>query len=157
MRDLHITHLELEAMYKTVQAFLKELEEISAQLPRYYAVWRDPKCEGVDSLTSSATCTTAGEVTVGSRIEVFWKDDECFYPGVVKEFNEDGKVHVLYDDGDEETLDLSEENYKIIDNSGVSELTDEAADADGENMDRGGDYKENKRGGAVENFLPRSL
>ncbi len=144
MRSWHITHLELEAVYKTVQAFLKELEskvvrlycdnqavvamlshftsrnpdlmrrmrrlwslldlhdielqarymrleanvwadnlsrcedlddwrlnrewfvwaneqwgpftvdrfasEISAQLPRYYAAWRDPRCEGVDSL-----------------------------------------------------------------------------------------------------------
>ncbi|KAK3288059.1 hypothetical protein CYMTET_4453 [Cymbomonas tetramitiformis] len=38
---------------------------------------------------------------------MFWKDDDCFYPGVVKEFNEDGKAHVLYDDGDEETLDLT--------------------------------------------------
>ncbi|KAK3288060.1 hypothetical protein CYMTET_4454 [Cymbomonas tetramitiformis] len=145
MRNWHITHLELEAVYKTVQAFLKELEgkvvrlycdnqavvamlshftsrnpdlmrrmrrlwlpldlhdielqaryirseanvwadnlsrcedlddwrlnrdwfvwankqwgpytvdrfasEISAQLPRYYAAWKYPKCEGVDSLT----------------------------------------------------------------------------------------------------------
>ncbi|KAK3248563.1 hypothetical protein CYMTET_41974 [Cymbomonas tetramitiformis] len=198
--------------------------EISAQLPRYYAAWKDPKCEGVDSLTydwrgennwvnppwalldevahklreegaaatvvapywpgqswfrelealatevvimpryyaaevrrSSASCTTAAEVTVGSKIEVFWKDDDCFYPGVVKEFNEDGKAHVLYDDGDEETLDLSEENFKIINN--VSELTDEATDADGENIERisGGDYEEYKRGGAVQNFLTRSL
>ncbi|KAK3259604.1 hypothetical protein CYMTET_31407 [Cymbomonas tetramitiformis] len=322
MRNWHITHLELEAVYKTVQAFLKELEgkvvrlycdnqavvamlshftsrnpdlmrrmrrlwllldlhdielqaryirgeanmwadnlsrcedlddwrlnrdwfvwankqwgpytvdrfasEISAQLPRYYAAWKDPRCEGVDSLTydwrgennwvnrpwalldevahklreegaaatglihseqagrvraaralkvgrcdvlhrgapvsyyaaevrrSSASCTTAAEVTVGSKIEVFWKDDDCFYPGVVKEFNEDGKAHVLYDDGDEETLDLSEENFKII--NSVSELTDEAADADGENIENsGGDYEENKRGGVVQNFLTRSL
>ncbi|KAK3268876.1 hypothetical protein CYMTET_22646 [Cymbomonas tetramitiformis] len=307
MRNWHITHLELEAVYKTVQAFLQELEgkvvqlycdnqavvamlshftsrnpdlmrrmrrlwllldlhdielqaryirseanvwadnlsrcedlddwrlnrdwfvwankqwgpytvdrfasEISAQLPRYYAAWKDPKCEGVDSLTelealatevvimprrrdlftpsrlgrvraaralkvgrcdvlhrgapvsyyaaevrrSSATSTTAGKVTVGSKIEVFWKDDDCFYPGVVKEFNEDGKAHVVYDDGDEETLDLSEENFKII--NSVSELTDEAADADGENIERisGGDYEEYKRGGVVQCFLTRSL
>eukprot|EP00854_Cymbomonas_tetramitiformis_P028999 gene28999-biopygen30148 len=73
------------------------------------------------------------------------------------EFNEDDKAHVLYDDGDEETLDLSEENFKIIDSSSVSELTDETAEADGEDIDRGGDYEENKRGGAVENFLTRTL
>ncbi|KAK3273735.1 hypothetical protein CYMTET_18036 [Cymbomonas tetramitiformis] len=325
MHNWHITHLELEAVYKTVQAFLQELEgkvvrlyfdnkavvamlshftsrnpdlmrrmrrlwllldlhdielqaryirneanvwadnlsrcedlddwrlnrdwfvwankqwgpytvdrfasEISAQLPRYYAAWKDPRCEGVDSLTydwrgennwvnppwalldevahklreegAAATVvapywpgqswfrelealatevvimprrrdlftpsrlggsellgpsnTTASKVTVGSKIEVFWKDDDCFYPGVVKEFNEDGKAHVLYDDGDEETLDLSEENFKII--NSVSELTDEATDADGENIERisGGDYEEYKRGGAVQNFLTRSL
>eukprot|EP00854_Cymbomonas_tetramitiformis_P034100 gene34100-biopygen12349 len=92
----------------------------------------------------------ASKVTVGSRIEVFWKDDDCFYPVVVKEFNEDGKAHALYDDGDEETLDLSEENFKIICSSGVSELTDETPDVNGEYIDCGGDYKENKCGGAVE-------
>ncbi|KAK3288759.1 hypothetical protein CYMTET_3776 [Cymbomonas tetramitiformis] len=321
MRSWHITHLELEAVYKTVQAFLQELEskvvrlycdnqavvamlshftsrnpdlmrrmrrlwllldlhdielqaryirseanvwadnlsrcedlddwrlnrdwfvwankqwgpytvdrfasEISAQLPRYYAAWKDPKCEGVDSLTydwrgennwvnppwalldevahklreegAAATVvapywpgqswfrelealatevvimprrkdlftpsrlggsellgpsnTTASKVTVGTKIEVFWKDDDCFYLGVVKEFDEDGKAHVLYDDGDEETLDLSEENFKIINS------TDEATDADGENTERisGGDYEEYKRGGVVQNFLTRSL
>ncbi|KAK3242073.1 hypothetical protein CYMTET_48217 [Cymbomonas tetramitiformis] len=100
LRHLHITHLELEAVYKTVQSFLRELtgkvaryirseanewadrlsrdrdlddwwlnrgwfqwaerewhqhtvdrfaSELSAQLPRYYAQWHDPGCEGVDS------------------------------------------------------------------------------------------------------------
>ncbi|KAK3288430.1 hypothetical protein CYMTET_4087 [Cymbomonas tetramitiformis] len=329
MRCWHITHLELEAVYKTVQAFLQELEgkvvrlycdnqavvamlshftsrnpdlmrrmrrlwllldlhdielqaryirseanvwadnlsrcedlddwrlnrdwfvwankqwgpytvdrfasEISAQLPRYYAAWKDPKCEGVDSLTydwrgennwvnppwalldevahklreEGAAATVVApywpgqswfrelealatevvimprrrdlftpsrlggsellgpskwdavmffiearpKVTVGTKIEVFWEDDDCFYPGVVKEFNEDGKAHVLYDDGDEETLDLSEENFKIINS------TDETTDADGENTERssGGNYEEYKRGGAVQNFLTRSL
>eukprot|EP00854_Cymbomonas_tetramitiformis_P018128 gene18128-biopygen18705 len=92
----------------------------------------------------------------GLKNRVFWKDDGRFYPGVMKEFNEDGKAHVLYDDADEETLDLSEENFKIICRSGVSELTDETADANGENIDFGGEYIENKRGGAVENFLTRS-
>ncbi|KAK3270339.1 hypothetical protein CYMTET_21260 [Cymbomonas tetramitiformis] len=106
---------------------------------------------------SSTTCTTASNVTVGSRIEVFGEDDDCFYPGVVKEFNEDGKAHVLYDDGDEETLDLSKENFKIIDSSAVSELTNEATDTDSENIDLGGDYKVNKSGGALENFLTHSL
>ncbi|KAK3280628.1 hypothetical protein CYMTET_11540 [Cymbomonas tetramitiformis] len=104
LRHLHITHLELEAVYKTVQSFLRELtgkvaryirseanewadrlsrdrdlddwrlnrrwfqwaerewhqhtmdrfaSELSAQLPRYYAQWHDPGCEGVDSLAFS--------------------------------------------------------------------------------------------------------
>ncbi|KAK3276044.1 hypothetical protein CYMTET_15859 [Cymbomonas tetramitiformis] len=287
MRNWHITHLELEAVYKTVQAFLKELEgkvvrlycdnqavvamlshftsrnpdlmrrmrrlwllldlhdielqaryirseanvwadnlshcedlddwrlnrdwfvwadkqwgpykvdrfasEISAQLPRYYAAWKDPKCEGVDSLTydgrgennwvnppwvvldevvhklreEGAAATVVAlywpgqswfrELEALATEVVFRKDDDCFYPGVVKEFNEDGKAHVLYDDGDEETLDLSKENFKIINSSGVSELTDEAADADGENIDCGGDYEENKRGELAVTMQRKSL
>eukprot|EP00854_Cymbomonas_tetramitiformis_P034069 gene34069-biopygen9771 len=118
MRNWHITHLELEAVYKTVQAFLKELE---------------------GKVSSSATSTTP-KVTVGTRLEIFWADDDKFYPGVVNSFNKDGTTHVVYDDGDEETLDLSKENFKIIDSPGVSELTDETADANGEGIDRGGDY-----------------
>eukprot|EP00854_Cymbomonas_tetramitiformis_P002724 gene2724-biopygen2663 len=74
--------------------------------------------------------------------------------GLSGEFNEDGKAHVQYGNGDEETLDLFEENFKIICSSGV---TDETADVNGENIDCGGDCKENKRGGAVENFLTHSL
>eukprot|EP00854_Cymbomonas_tetramitiformis_P034042 gene34042-biopygen6435 len=105
----------------TVERFASE---ISAQLPRYYAAWRDPQCKGVDSLVSS---------------------------------NEDGKAHVLYDDGDEETLDLSKENFKIISSLPVSVLTNEAAYTANENVDKGADYKVNKRGGAVENFLTLSL
>ncbi|KAK3265932.1 hypothetical protein CYMTET_25408 [Cymbomonas tetramitiformis] len=239
MRNWHITHLELEAVYKTVQAFLKELEgkvvrlycdnqavvamlshftsrnpdlmrrmrrlwslldlhdielqaryirseanvwadnlsrcedlddwrlnrkwfkwaseqwgpftvdrfasEISVQLPRcsFLAAWKDPKCEGVDSLTydwrgennwvnppwrcwtrwrtnsqthkreEGAAATVVAPYWPGQswfrELEalatevVFWKDDDCFYTGVVKEFSEDGKAHVLYDDGDEES------------------------------------------------------
>ncbi|KAK3259929.1 hypothetical protein CYMTET_31091 [Cymbomonas tetramitiformis] len=106
LRHLHITHLEMEAVYKTVQSFLRELtgkvvrlycdnqavvamlshftsrnpelmrrmrrlwfqwaerewhqhtvdrfaSELSAQLPRCYAQWRDPGYEGVDSLAFS--------------------------------------------------------------------------------------------------------
>eukprot|EP00854_Cymbomonas_tetramitiformis_P034125 gene34125-biopygen14559 len=94
---LAVTHLELEAVVKTVQSFLRELtgkvvrlwadrlsrdrdlddrrlnrrwfrwaerewhrhtvdrfaSELSAQLPRYYAQWHEPGCEGVDSLAFS--------------------------------------------------------------------------------------------------------
>ncbi|KAK3271043.1 hypothetical protein CYMTET_20585 [Cymbomonas tetramitiformis] len=111
LRHLHITHLELEGVYKTVQSFMRELtgkvvrlhcdnqavvampghftsrnpkimrrmrhlwilldlydwavrewhrhtvdrfsSELSAQLPRYYAQWRDRGCEGVDFLAYS--------------------------------------------------------------------------------------------------------
>ncbi|KAK3279917.1 hypothetical protein CYMTET_12221 [Cymbomonas tetramitiformis] len=98
------------------------------------------------------TCWRWRRVTVGSRIEVFWKNDDCFYPDVVKEFNEDGKAHVLCDDGDEETLDMFKENFKIIGSSGAPELTDETADVNGVDIDCGGNYKANKRGGAVENL-----
>eukprot|EP00854_Cymbomonas_tetramitiformis_P034111 gene34111-biopygen13323 len=115
--------------------------------------WRDKKKNDEEKDRKPS----ASVVTVGSKIEVFWEDDDCFYPGVVKEFNKDGKAHVLYDDGDEETLDLSKENFKIIGSSTVSVTANGAVDTDNENVDSGGNYKMNKRGGAVENFLTHSL
>ncbi|KAK3288027.1 hypothetical protein CYMTET_4483 [Cymbomonas tetramitiformis] len=162
--------------------------EISTQLPWYYAAWRDPRCEGVDSLTydwrgennwvnppwalldevahklreEGAAATVVApywpaEVTVGTRLEVFWVDDDKFYPGVVKGFNEDGTVHVVYDDGDEENLNLSDEKFNIVRSAGVSEQNDETAEVLNENTDCGGDYEENKRGGDTQNFFVRSL
>ncbi|KAK3243988.1 hypothetical protein CYMTET_46386 [Cymbomonas tetramitiformis] len=84
-------------------------------------------------------------------------DDDKFYPGVVKGFNEDGTVHVVYDDGDEENLNLSDEKFTFLRSAGVSEQNDETAEVLNENTDCGGDYEENKRGGDTQNFFVRSL
>ncbi|KAK3238924.1 hypothetical protein CYMTET_51114 [Cymbomonas tetramitiformis] len=199
-----------------------ESEEISTQLPRYYATWKDPRCEGVDLLTydwqgennwvnppwalldevahklreegAAATVVVpywpsqswftelealvtevvimprhrdlftlsglGGSELLGpskwdavmffiqsSPLEVFWVGDDKFYPGVVKSFNKDSAAHVVYDDGDEETLNLSEEKFNILHSAGVYE----------QNTERGGDYEENKRGGATQNFFVRLL
>ncbi|KAK3285052.1 hypothetical protein CYMTET_7327 [Cymbomonas tetramitiformis] len=111
--------------------------EISAQLPRYYAAWRDPRCEGVDSLTYdwrgennwvNPPWALLDELAHKLRLEVFWVDDDKFYPEVVKGFNEDGTVHVVYDDGDEKSLNLSEEKFNIKRSADVAEQNDEAAE-----------------------------
>eukprot|EP00854_Cymbomonas_tetramitiformis_P034388 gene34388-biopygen28440 len=107
--------------------------KISVQLPRYYAAWRDPRCEGVDSLTYDW------------RRENNWDDDK-FYPGVVKSVNDDSAAFVVYDDGDEETLNLSEDRFNILLSKGVEQ-----------NKERGGDYEENKRGGDTELLCPFTL
>eukprot|EP00854_Cymbomonas_tetramitiformis_P003162 gene3162-biopygen3108 len=144
MRDWHITHLELEAVYKTVQAFLKEVK--SKVLPRYYAAWKDPRCEGVDSLAYD----WRGE---NNRVNPPW----ALLNEVAHKLREEGAAATVVAPYCPGNLDLSEENFKIICSSGVSELTDETVDVNGENIDCGGDYKENTRGGAVYNFLMRSL
>lgn len=35
-----------------------------------------------------------------TKIEVLWPDDDEFYPGIVQKYNDNGYVHILYDDGD---------------------------------------------------------
>ncbi|KAK3245214.1 hypothetical protein CYMTET_45210 [Cymbomonas tetramitiformis] len=108
-------------------------------------------------LKSSSASSTTTKVTVGTRLEVFWVDDDKFYPGVVKGFNEDGTAHVVYDDGDEENLNLSEEKFNILCSAGVSEQNEEAAELSSENIDCGGNYKENEPSGDTKSFFNRYL
>ncbi|CAM0945278.1 unnamed protein product [Alopecurus aequalis] len=52
---------------------------------------------------------------VGSRIKVWWPDDEMFYKGVVDSFDTNSKRHkVAYDDGDVEVLLLRDEKWDFI-------------------------------------------
>ncbi|XP_068652012.1 sister chromatid cohesion protein PDS5 homolog C-like isoform X2 [Aristolochia californica] len=62
------------------------------------------------------------EKIVGSKVEVWWPDDDEFYRGTVASYDPIEKKHkVLYDDGDEETLFLKEEKFHLV-------MSDEAAD-----------------------------
>ncbi|NMR86128.1 hypothetical protein HKB06_10035, partial [Vibrio parahaemolyticus] len=56
-----------------------------------------------------------GQNLVGLRVKVWWPDDREFYKGVIVSFDSAKKKHkVLYDDGDEETLNLVKEKWKVI-------------------------------------------
>ena len=56
--------------------------------------------------------------SVNDKVEVFWPKDDRHYPGTVANINNDtGKRHVKYDDGDEETLDFTQEKWRLISNS----------------------------------------
>eukprot|EP00854_Cymbomonas_tetramitiformis_P001991 gene1991-biopygen1882 len=138
----------------------------------------DPLCEGVDSLkydwrgennwvnppwalldevAHKLREEGAAAIVVARYWPVFWVDDDKFYPGVVKGFNEDGTAHVVYDDGDEENLNLSEEKFNILCSAGVSEQNEEAAELSSENIDCGGNYKENEPSGDTKSFFNRYL
>ncbi|KAK8465453.1 hypothetical protein PHAVU_009G087900 [Phaseolus vulgaris] len=57
-----------------------------------------------------------GEGLVGLRVKVWWPKDHEFYKGVIHSFDSAKKKHkVFYDDGDEETLNLVKEKWKVID------------------------------------------
>eukprot|EP00892_Ulva_mutabilis_P010533 jgi/Ulvmu1/7852/UM004_0083.1 len=55
-------------------------------------------------------CTTAKP---GQRIRVYWPDDGEWYRGTVKH-HEDCTTTVLYDDGDTEKIDLSQERFELL-------------------------------------------
>ncbi|KAK3234392.1 hypothetical protein CYMTET_55334 [Cymbomonas tetramitiformis] len=142
--------------------------EISAQLPRYFAGWHDPLCEGVDSMTydwrgennwvnppwglldeegsvraqqagwisaardvevgrghvphpphAVSNCGEGGlqqTVPAGTRLLLYWGLGDAWYPGVVQFYDNDGFANIVYDDGDKEVVDLTEERFSIIAN-----------------------------------------
>ncbi|XP_052174674.1 sister chromatid cohesion protein PDS5 homolog C-like isoform X3 [Diospyros lotus] len=56
-----------------------------------------------------------GEELVGRKIKVWWPLDRAFYEGAIYSFNPRERKHrVLYADGDEEILDLSQERWVLI-------------------------------------------
>ena len=60
------------------------------------------------------------QVTVGTKLEIYWQDDDAYYPGVVAAHCQLPKdmrsyrYNVLYDDGEVETVDLSRQRFRII-------------------------------------------
>ncbi|KHN29621.1 nucleolar protein dao-5-like isoform X1 [Glycine soja] len=74
-----------------------------------------------------------GENLVGLRVKVWWPKDHEFYIGVIDSFDSAKKKHkVLYDDGDEETLNLVKEKWKVIeaDSDADEEERSDRADLD---------------------------
>ncbi|GJS74018.1 armadillo-type fold protein [Tanacetum coccineum] len=61
---------------------------------------------------------------VGRRIKVWWPLDKMFYEGAVSFYNPTDKKHkVLYADGDEEVLDLSQERWLMLDDTSRDQVT----------------------------------
>ncbi|KAM0933417.1 putative [histone H3]-lysine(4) N-trimethyltransferase [Dioscorea sansibarensis] len=52
---------------------------------------------------------------IKQRIRVFWPLDQCWYFGLVKDYDPASKLHhVKYDDRDEEWIDLQNERFKLL-------------------------------------------
>lgn len=56
--------------------------------------------------------TSPSEDFVGRRIQVYWPGERDWFFGQVESFDANSQTHqIVYDDGDEEQLDLSKEKY----------------------------------------------
>jgi len=61
-----------------------------------------------------------GVPCVGDRIQVYWPEEQTFFPGKVAELNEEnGKHHIIYDDGDVEDIFLKDEVWKLADSTAI--------------------------------------
>lgn len=66
------------------------------------------------------------EKLVGSKIRVWWPDDERFYDGVVQSFDQISKKHtILYTDGDVEVLHLKKERWEAAEVESQTDLVQE--------------------------------
>ncbi|KAL1532680.1 sister chromatid cohesion protein PDS5 C [Salvia divinorum] len=71
---------------------------------------------------ASETCEL-GENLVGSKVEVWWPEDQLYYEGVIDSFDSGKKKHrVLYNDGDEEILNLKNEEWRFLKEDVVSNV-----------------------------------
>ncbi|KAI5670934.1 hypothetical protein M9H77_11298 [Catharanthus roseus] len=56
-----------------------------------------------------------GEKLVGCKIKVWWPMDQKYYEGLVDSFDLSTMKHkILYDDGDEEILNLMGEDWELV-------------------------------------------
>ncbi|KAG9457908.1 hypothetical protein H6P81_002416 [Aristolochia fimbriata] len=70
---------------------------------------------------SNAAKKSYSDDVVGKRVKVFWPQDDAWYEGYIKSFDkESGKHLVLYDDAEEEVLELVNEKIEILEDAAKS-------------------------------------
>ncbi|KAL2346661.1 hypothetical protein Fmac_000661 [Flemingia macrophylla] len=85
-----------------------------------------------------------GENLVGLRVKVWWPKDREFYKGVIHSFDSAKKKHkVMYDDGDEEILNLMKEKWKVIE---ADSKADGGEESDRVSLDASTDISPKKKG-----------
>ncbi|CAF2147520.1 sister chromatid cohesion protein PDS5 homolog C-like isoform X4 [Brassica napus] len=82
------------------------------------------------SLGKASDLQTPDGNIVGSRVRVWWPIDKAYYKGVVDSYDSAKKRHlVIYDDGDQEILNLKKQKWHFLDESETE--GEEAADQTG--------------------------
>ncbi|KAK3236348.1 hypothetical protein CYMTET_53504 [Cymbomonas tetramitiformis] len=110
LRHLHITHLELEAVYKTVQSFLREL---AGNVVRLY-------CDN-QAVVAMLSHFTSRNPELMRRMRLLWilldlrhRAPSKVHQKRVGDTGEDGLTWVVCDDGNEEVLEMSKEKYEVL-------------------------------------------
>ncbi|KAL2548767.1 Tudor/PWWP/MBT superfamily protein [Forsythia ovata] len=78
------------------------------------------KRKGTPGTDKASGTIEFGENLVGSKVKVWWPKDHMFYEGIVDSFDSVKKKHkIVYNDGDEERLNLRKERWEFIDDGSV--------------------------------------
>jgi len=65
------------------------------------------------SIDNPTPTTDLSTIQIGTKLSVYWPDDDKFNQGTITSITPSGLYHVSYDDGDFEELDLHKEKFVI--------------------------------------------
>ncbi|KAL2548718.1 Tudor/PWWP/MBT superfamily protein [Forsythia ovata] len=78
------------------------------------------KSKGTPGTDKASGTIEHGENLVGSKVKVWWPKDRTFYEGIVDSFDSVKKKHkILYQDGDQETLNLRKEKWEFVEDGSI--------------------------------------
>ncbi|KAH7688320.1 Tudor/PWWP/MBT domain-containing protein [Dioscorea alata] len=105
---------------KSASKMLKEQSHLTDSVKRKA---RRKRASGLEeTLEAEDAKTDLGAELVGSKVKVWWPDDNEFYDGTVESFDPVTRRHkVFYEDGDVEMLFLNDERWKLIESSSAKE------------------------------------
>ncbi|CAH9142745.1 unnamed protein product [Cuscuta epithymum] len=96
-------------------SLLHKNDHLSKKAGKTNSLGKETLSNKEDSVTIAVTKAAHGEALVGVRIKVWWPLDRRFYDGKVASFDHLKKKHkVLYDDGEEEILNLGKQRWEVI-------------------------------------------
>mmetsp|Transcript_16905 Transcript_16905/g.36475 ORF Transcript_16905/g.36475 Transcript_16905/m.36475 type:complete len:705 (+) Transcript_16905:176-2290(+) len=91
-----------------------------------------------DGYASGDATQLISKITVGTKLAVYWQDDDAYYPGVVaahRPYDSDDRLGhdvytIEYDDGEVEMLELATERFRIIGEAEKSVTADDEPSLD---------------------------
>lgn len=100
---------ECVAVEKCLSSDANEVNMNGADIDDEEGVIIDPES---DPTTRSVVCSL---IEVGSRVSVYWSDEDKFYAGTITDRSFRGKPFYLeYDDGEEEWIDLRKHRFRLL-------------------------------------------
>mmetsp|Transcript_11645 Transcript_11645/g.24937 ORF Transcript_11645/g.24937 Transcript_11645/m.24937 type:complete len:127 (+) Transcript_11645:147-527(+) len=71
------------------------------------------------TIDSSIARHALSNITVGTKLAVYWPEEDAYYSGIVTTRHQKHCMcTVRYDDGDTETINLAEEQFRIVHDGG---------------------------------------
>ena len=85
-----------------------------------FGVRPDKRCKSC----SQSQPSTSALPTVGQRVAVYWPMNDEYYPGTINGSRRNGRIHIRYDDGDEQWVQLSKLCYLLLTDPMVDQRAD---------------------------------